>query len=270
MTEIPTRLPSATPSTASGWASNWPPTIPATGRGSHRTQRPLDAGILRACAAETLAHCPALNMRFEFDGETLWQRPQSRSSSPSPALARPERRSRSGSRAEAWMRRALAHPCNPAADPLYRSALLQLGAPFPVVCANASHRAGRLRLRPAGQGGGRALQRRAARTGRPPLPNWRLEPVLRKTRPTRRRNSAAGPGFWTARQQAFPAATTLAPRSRWPMACARPAGCWPRPDRCLAARGPGLRRQLGAGPRRRYRPGWRGTAGSARSRWACR
>ncbi|WP_434657998.1 amino acid adenylation domain-containing protein [Chromobacterium violaceum] len=215
MTEIPTRLPVSYAQHGIWMGQQLAPDNPGYWTAEAiELKGPLDAGILRACAAETLAHCPALNMRFEFDGETLWQRPQSRSSQSQPlpwhdlsGEADPE------AAAEAWMRRALAHPCNPAADPLYRSALLQLGPRHFLWYVQTHH------IALDGFAYGLlakvvAARYNAALRGQdaPPLPNWRLEPVLAEDQAyqaseQRGRDQA----FWTARQQAFPAAATLAP-----------------------------------------------------------
>ncbi|MEO9455651.1 amino acid adenylation domain-containing protein [Chromobacterium phragmitis] len=190
----------------------------------------LDADILRRCAADTLACCPALNMRFEFDGETLWQRPQPASPQPLPwhdlsGEADPE------AAAMAWMRRALSQPCNPAADPLYRSALLQLGPRHFLWYVQTHH----IALDGFAYGllaKAVAARYNAALRGQPAPapPDWDLAPVLDEdlayqASEQRERDRA----FWIARQQAFPPAATLAP-ARALADGARKSGCLLSPE----------------------------------------
>ncbi|MDO5693096.1 MAG: amino acid adenylation domain-containing protein [Pseudomonadota bacterium] len=83
-----------------------------------------ELAALQASVAEVLDQCHALHMLFEWDEDTLWQRPQPASTQvlvrdfsaePDPRVA-----------AMAWMRTALARPCNVTRDALYHTAVLRL------------------------------------------------------------------------------------------------------------------------------------------------
>ncbi len=88
---------------------------------------------LRGCAdrsalidsiRETLEYCQALHMRFEWDEDMLWQRPQ-------PASTQVEAVDFSceqdpSQAAQAWMRDALQRPCDVTCDALFRTALFDL------------------------------------------------------------------------------------------------------------------------------------------------
>ncbi|QEL54545.1 non-ribosomal peptide synthetase [Chromobacterium paludis] len=171
---------------------------------------PLDATALLAAAQETLAHCPALNMLFEFDGETLWQRRAPSCVAPLQLdlSAEPDPRAA----AEAWMRQSLALPWSAGELPC-RAALLRLDEARHLWFLQVHH------IALDGYGYGLLAKTVAARynaraAGLPPpaLPDWSLDAVLAEDAAYADAEARAiDQAFWQARQQGFRPAVALEP-----------------------------------------------------------
>ncbi|MEN3031438.1 amino acid adenylation domain-containing protein [Chromobacterium amazonense] len=173
---------------------------------------PLHAEALLDSAAEVLAHCPALNMQFHFDGETLWQQPHAETSPP-PALHDFSGAVQPRAAADAWMRESLASPWQTDSERPFRAALLKLDSHHHLWFLQAHH------IALDGYGYGLLAKAIAARysarasgQAMPPLPDWSLQHVLAEDQAYRtstdREHDRA---FWLQRQSHLPAAVTLAP-----------------------------------------------------------
>lgn len=171
----------------------------------------LDAALLRTTIAEVLDHCHALHMRFEWDGEILWQHPQAPATAvpliDCAAAADPQHD------ADVWMRASLAQPCDVTAQPLYRTALLKVTPERHLWFLLVHH------IVLDGFGYSLVHQTVAARynarvAGREPapLPDWRLERVIAAEADYRRDGGfEADRDFWREHLRAVPAAATIAP-----------------------------------------------------------
>lgn len=175
----------------------------------------LDTALLRTIVAEVLDHCHALHMRFEWDGDTLWQHPLT------PATAVPlidcgadaEATTAADARADAWMRAALAVPCDVTAQPLYRTALLKVAPARHLWFLQVHHI--------ALDGFGYSLLQQAVATrynarmvGREPaaLPDWQLDRVIAAEADYRRDGGfEADRDFWRTHLRDVPAAASIAP-----------------------------------------------------------
>lgn len=171
----------------------------------------LDAARLARIVEEVLNHCATLHMRFEWDGQALWQHPQP------PALQVPlidfSAEADPQQARQAWMRRALSEPCDLASQPLCRSALLRTGPHSHGWYLQVHH--------VALDGFGYSLVQQAvaarwnaavAGTAPPPLPDWRLEPVVEAEAQYRARGGfEADRDFWREHLRQVPAGAELAP-----------------------------------------------------------
>lgn len=171
----------------------------------------LDLDALRESAAEVLANCAALNMRFEFDGSQLWQRPVA-AQAEIPCLdfsaeAEPE------AAARAWVAQSLARPCDPARDALYLGAVLKLGPERHWWYLQTHHIAldgfayGLLSQALAARYSARVKQQAL-----PPLADWSLDKIVAADHDYQASEACAQDrAFWLQRQGRQPAASTLAP-----------------------------------------------------------
>jgi amino acid adenylation domain-containing protein len=137
----------------------------------------LDPAALSASVVEVLNHCQTLHMRFQMDDDGLWQWPQAPatvlevhdfSAAPDPEVA-----------AWQWTRQSLSILCDPARDPLYRSALLRIADDRHLWYLQVHH------IALDGFGYGLVCQAVAARYSAltagqipPPLPDWSLDRVI--------------------------------------------------------------------------------------------
>ncbi|WP_199181120.1 non-ribosomal peptide synthetase, partial [Chromobacterium alticapitis] len=170
---------------------------------------PLDAAALLASAAETLAGGPALNMRFHFDGDQLWQQAAAPASAPACLDFSAEADPRAA--AEAWMRQSLAQAWRAEQDTPCRAALLKLGERLHLWYLQVHH------IALDGYGYGLLAKAIAARysarvSGQTPpvLPDWSLQATLAEDAAyAESAERGQDRAFWLERQDGFPAAVSL-------------------------------------------------------------
>lgn len=176
----------------------------------------LDVAALREAVETVLNHAATLHQGFEWDGTTLWLRPQPAalqlplvdlSDAADPAAA-----------ARDWMARSLATPCDLRTGPLCVTALLRLSAQQHRWYLQVHHAVldgfGYALLQQAV-----AARYNAAVAGRapPPLPDWRLEPVIEAEQHYQDRGQrAADQAFWREHLRDLPAGARLAPAQETP------------------------------------------------------
>lgn len=170
----------------------------------------LDTALLRSIVAEVLDRCHALHMRFEWDGDTLWQHPQR------PATDVPlidfGTAANAQHDADAWMRASLAVPCDVTAQPLYRTALLKVAPARHLWFLQVHH------IALDGFGYSLLQQAVAARynarvAGREPaaLPDWQLDRVIAAEADYKRDGGfEADRDFWRAHLRDVPGAAAIA------------------------------------------------------------
>jgi len=84
----------------------------------------LDVSAFSQSVIEVLNNAKSLHMRFQLEGEQLWQLPQMPSEAPLQVYDLRDQPNPQAA-AQQWMQRSLATLCNPTCDPLYQTALLQ-------------------------------------------------------------------------------------------------------------------------------------------------
>lgn len=171
---------------------------------------PLDVETLDASVNEVLHHARTLHMRFEMDEEGLWQWPQT----PGPVLelhdvsAAPDPQAA----AQQWMRTSLSRVCDLTRDPLYRTALLRLGADHHLWYLQVHH------IALDGYGYALVCRTVAARyslrvrgESLPPLPDWTLDRVVQAEQDYQAQGRRArDQAFWRAHLQHAPVLATIA------------------------------------------------------------
>ncbi|MCW7536823.1 condensation domain-containing protein [Aquabacterium sp. A7-Y] len=171
----------------------------------------LDLSLLRTAIAEVLDHCHTLHMRFEWDGDTLWQHPQA------PATDVPlvdfSAEADAPQAADAWMRDSLAQACDITAQPLYRTALLRTAPEQHLWFLQVHH----IVLDGFGyslvqQAVARRYNARVADLEPPPLPQWSLDRVIAAEADYKRDGRfEADRVFWREHLRNVPAAAHIAP-----------------------------------------------------------
>ncbi|CAN5481359.1 amonabactin biosynthesis non-ribosomal peptide synthetase AmoF [soil metagenome] len=169
----------------------------------------LDVAALCASVAEVLDNCHTLQMRFQMDDDGLWQWPQT----PCSALARHDFRHEASPEAAAqqWIRQSLSVLCDLTQDPLYRSALLQVGDETQLWYLQVHH------IALDGFGYGLVCQAVAARYSArvrreplPPLPNWSLDKVLQAEQDYKANGKfQQDKAFWSRHLRQVPAPATI-------------------------------------------------------------
>ncbi len=184
---------------------------------------PLQVPLLQRAIEHVLNQCPALHMRFEWDGQTLWQHPQP------PVLqaalcdftgeADPDDAARQ------WMLGRLETPCDVSTHPLCLSAVLRTGPERHTWYLQIHH--------VAMDGFGYSLLQQAvathynalrAGTEPPSLPRWALQPVIEAEHRYRDTGAqAADRQFWRGHLSQVPGGARLAAPQEAPSA--RPRRC---------------------------------------------